>query len=77
MDLQEHVNSVAKVTAGGAGATGTVWVSIVAFLHKIADMPLDHATQIANLCGACAAAIYYLVATILAIKGKSKDATAK
>lgn len=71
--LAEHVTNAAKVTAGGIGTTGTIWAAIVAFLHKMVDMPLDHATQIANLAAAIGAAVYYLVATFLAIKSRSKN----
>ena len=64
-DMQDHVQSMAKVTAGGVGATGTLW-------SVIANMPLDHAIQIATLVSACFAGLYYLVATILLIKNRGK-----
>ena len=59
--MQDHAATVGKVTAGGVGATGTIWT-------VIASMPLDHAIQVATLISASFAGLYYLVAIIIAIK---------
>ncbi len=63
--MQDHVVSMGKVTAGGIGSTGTIWT-------VIANMPLDHAIQLATLISACFAGLYYLVATVLLIKNRNK-----
>ncbi len=64
--MQDHVQSMMKVTAGGVGGTGTLW-------SVIANMPLDHAIQIATLSSAIFAGLYYLVATFLLVRNRNKS----
>ena len=64
VDINDHIQTVGKVTVGGVAGTGTLW-------SVIANMPLDHAIQIATLASACFAGLYYFVATVLAIRSRN------